>query len=55
MWDDTKMGVFVLGVGKVSSAKWGSIQGNLAGTEDPAGGAKKKQLSKVVNRLTLTT
>ena len=48
MWDDTKMGVFVLGVGKVSTAKWGSIQGNLAGTEDPAGGAKKKQLSKVV-------
>ena len=41
---------FCVGVGKVSRAKWGSIQGNLAGTEDLAGGAKakKEQPSKVV-------
>ena len=37
---------FCAGVGEVSTAKWSSIQGNLAGTEDPA--AKKEQLSKVV-------
>ena len=38
---------FCAGVGEVSTAKWSSIQGNLAGTEDLAGRPKKNSCRKL--------